>query len=112
MRYEVPEFILAVAPLMRELLSLREEVHRLRMLKDPAPAELLEAMDATPFRLERQNDAKWGFSIGFLHFPTGGAGYETAQEAFRGMLNHVATVWIEREREFYETDEDEDEDST
>ena len=102
----VAEIIIAVADEMQELIRLRKRVAELqderlqRQVANPVAKTVHDLVDGTVYKIRPTGAGLWDFSIDFLHHPTGGTGYESPEEAFRRMLEHIAYCWEQRERDY------------
>lgn len=91
----LPNVIIGMAPLMEELLRLREEVRDLRMKRDPAPRELQKLLEGTPIRIDRDlATGKWRYTLRLRHGQTGGDFIETYDEAFRQAVKRFDELWF------------------
>ena len=106
-RQGIPEVVLALAPLMRELLQLRKENQDLRYEKRPPEPGWDTLLPGTPFSVTQAASGKWDFGIVLADdYRTGGSGYGTARDAIQAALCHVADLWRHREAEVAELYED------
>ena len=107
----LPEVILDVADEMRELLYLRKRVDDLEterrqgLWNQGTTKTIHDLLDGTVYKVTPNQDGKWEFSFDWYNHPTGGSAYDTPEQAFRRMLEHIANCWELRERELRE-DED------
>lgn len=103
----IADLILAVAPEMRELVRLREEVVRLRIEKHPPTPTLAALIEDLPITVKRTSDGQWYSTIktGPTTGNSGSGPHATDVEAFRSAVKHachlLGEAWA-RESEFDE----------
>lgn len=97
-RADLPTVVIAVAPYMDELLSLREEVFDLRLRQAPARPDLEKVLEGTPIDIFREG-AGWGARIRFTNFNSGVSGLKSYEGALTAALRHIEQLWHTREKE-------------
>jgi len=85
----VPEIIIVTAPLMEELLRLREENTKLRFEKHPELPGIKELIKGTKLTIYQGQNGKWNASFPYHGGHSGIGEAETMIDAFKMAVNHM-----------------------
>jgi hypothetical protein len=93
-RYDEAYLILGIAPIAEEVIRLREENLRLRMRESHYNQPVADLLQGTPITIVPEGDGRWGYKIECRDSTTGGAGWDTWDEAARQAFKRVGELYL------------------